>query len=302
MLSIILPSYNEEDNILNTARVLGELLTAEGIDGELIFVNDGSRDSTWQRIAEANASDERVKGICFSRNFGKEAAMFAGLEAAKGDCVLIMDCDLQHPPAVIPEMYRLWRKGAEIVEGKKASRGTESAVYGSFAKLFNGIIKSTSGIDMLDSSDFKLLDRKAVDAILTMPERFTFFRAMSKWVGFKTETVMFEVQDREFGERKWSTKALIKYAINSLASYTNLPLVLPLYVGIFVCILAVLLGVLSLCGLPVISLGNGIVLLALGVVLCFMGVFGYYLYRIFDEVRLRPRFIVSHKIGGKNDR
>ncbi len=301
MLSIILPSYNEELNIINTAKVLGELMKSENIPYELIFIDDGSRDDTWQRIIDANNADKNVRGLSFSRNFGKEAAMFAGLEAAEGDCVLIMDCDLQHPPKVIPEMYKKWQSGAEIIEGKKSSRGEESAVYGSFAKLFNGIIKRTSGIDMLDSSDFKLLDRKAVEAILSMPERLTFFRAMSKWVGFKTETVMFDVQEREFGERKWSTKSLIKYAVNSLASYTNLPLILPLYLGILVCIIAVVFGVLSLCGINLLSLGVCVVLLILGIILGFMGVFGYYLYRIFDEVRLRPRYIVSQKIGGLND-
>ncbi len=301
MLSIILPSFNEEANILNTAKVLGALLRSENIAYELIFVNDGSRDSTWQRILEVNSLDPNVRGLCFSRNFGKEAAMFAGLEAAKGDCVLVMDCDLQHPPEVIPEMYRKWQAGAEIVEGRKSSRGKESAAYGLFAKLFNGIIKGTSGIDMLDSSDFKLLDRKAVDAILDMPERVTFFRAMSAWVGFKTEAVIFDVRDREFGERKWSTKALIKYAVSSLASYTNLPLVLPLYVGLLVCLLSVVFGVLDLCGLHILSRGICLICLLCGVILCFMGVFGYYLYRIFDEVRLRPRYIVSHTCGGKND-
>ena len=301
MLSIILPSFNEEANILNTAKVLGDMLKSESIAYELIFVNDGSRDSTWQKILEANSLDPNVRGLSFSRNFGKEAAMFAGLEASKGDCVLVMDCDLQHSPEVIPVMYQKWQAGAEIVEGRKSSRGKESAAYGLFAKLFNGIIKSTSGIDMLDSSDFKLLDRKAASAILNMPERVTFFRAMSAWVGFKTETVMFDVRDREFGERKWSTKSLIRYAISSLASYTNLPLVLPLYVGILVCLLSAAFGVLDLCGVHILSVGVCLICLLCGVILCFMGVFGYYLYRIFDEVRLRPRYIVSHTCGGKND-
>ncbi len=301
MLSVILPSYNEEQNILNTAKVLGELLKSKSIDYELIFVNDGSRDTTWEKILEANRLDGNVRGLGFSRNFGKEAAMFAGLEASRGDCVLIMDCDLQHPPAVIPEMYDKWLSGAEIVEGKKSSRGKESAVYGSFAKLFNSIIKKTSGIDMLDSSDFKLLDRKAVDAILSMPERLTFFRAMSKWVGFKTETVMFHVQEREFGERKWSSKALVKYAVNSLASYTNLPLILPLYLGILVCVIAAVFGILDLCGIHLLSIGVAALMLIGGIILSFMGVFGYYLYRIFDEVRLRPRYIISRTVGGSND-
>ena len=294
----VLKVYNAGEYIEASVR---SILSQSFKDIELIVINDGSKDNTLEVMQQLAQKDEKVKYLSFSRNFGKEAAMFAGLEASKGDCVLVMDCDLQHPPEVIPEMYQKWQAGAEIVEGRKSSRGKESAAYGLFAKLFNGIIKSTSGIDMLDSSDFKLLDRKAASAILNMPERVTFFRAMSAWVGFKTETVMFDVRDREFGERKWSTKSLIRYAISSLASYTNLPLVLPLYVGILVCLLSAAFGVLDLCGVHILSVGVCLICLLCGVILCFMGVFGYYLYRIFDEVRLRPRYIVSHTCGGKND-
>lgn len=301
MLSIILPSFNEEQNILNTAEVLKNILTEENIPYELIFVDDGSRDGTWQKILQAAERDSRVRGVSFSRNFGKESAVFAGLESAKGDCCLVMDCDLQHPPKVIPEMYKKWLGGAEIVEGRKASRGKESASYGLFAKLFNTLIKKSSGIDMLDTSDFKLLDKKAVNALLNMPERVTFFRAMSAWVGFKTETVMFDVADRAYGERKWSTKSLVKYAINSLASYTNLPLVFPIYLGMALSLAALVFIILEICSVISWGMGTCIVILALGMILCSLGVLGYYLYRVFDEVRLRPKYIISHTVGGNND-
>lgn len=301
MLSIILPSFNEEQNILNTAEVLKNILTENNIPYELIFVDDGSGDGTWRKILQAAERDSRVRGVSFSRNFGKESAIFAGLESAKGDCCLVMDCDLQHPPKVIPEMYKKWLSGAEIVEGRKASRGKESASYGLFAKLFNTLIKRSSGIDMLDTSDFKLLDKKAVDALLNMPERVTFFRAMSAWVGFKTETVMFDVADRAYGERKWSTKSLVKYAINSLASYTNLPLVLPIYLGMALSFAALVFIILEICSVISWGMGTCIVILALGMILCSLGVLGYYLYRVFDEVRLRPKYIIAHTVGGNND-
>lgn len=301
MLSIILPSFNEEQNILNTAEVLKNILTDNSIPYELIFVDDGSKDNTWDNIRKAHESDNNVRGVSFSRNFGKESAIFAGLESAKGDCCLVMDCDLQHPPKVIPEMYKKWLSGAEIVEGRKSSRGKESASYGLFAKLFNALIKKSSGIDMLDTSDFKLLDKKAVDALLNMPERVTFFRAMSAWVGFKTEAVMFDVADRAYGERKWSTKSLVKYAINSLASYTNLALVLPMYLGMALSFAALVLIILQICSVISWGVGTCIILLALGMILCSLGVLGYYLYRVFDEVRLRPKYIISHTVGGNND-
>lgn len=301
MLSVILPSFNEAENILNTASTLKNLLCENAIEYELIFVDDGSKDRTWENICDANKLDCNVRGVSFSKNFGKESAIFAGLAAAKGDCCLVMDCDLQHPPAVIPTMYRKWLDGAEVVEGRKSSRGKESASYGLFAKLFNSLIKKTSGIDMLDTSDFKLLDRKAVDALLNMRERVTFFRAMSAWVGFKTETVMFDVADRAYGERKWSTKSLVKYAVNSLASYTNLPLLLPLFLGCSVSVAAVILLILDIISVTHIGVVTCVMMFVQGVVLCSLGVIGYYLYRVFDEVRDRPRFIISKTVGGNND-
>lgn len=304
MLSIILPSFNEEDNILNTASVLEELLCGHNIAYELLFVDDGSRDATWQRICEASEKDANVRGLRFSRNFGKESAIFAGLEASKGDACLVMDCDLQHPPKTIIEMYKLWQEGAEVVEGKKSSRGKENAIYGGLSKLFYRLIKNTSGIDMLDASDFKLMDRRAVDALLAMPERVTFFRAMSAWVGFDSKTVYFDVEERAFGTRKWSTRSLIKYAVNNLSSYTNLPLVLPVFLGGLICLCALVLIVLNICGVPLgsLSLGINILMLIGGMILAFIGVIGYYLWRVFDETRNRPRYIIAKTVGGKNDR
>lgn len=304
MLSIILPSFNEEDNILNTASVLEELLCGQNIAYELLFVDDGSRDATWQRICEANKKDKNVRGLRFSRNFGKESAIFAGLEASKGDACLVMDCDLQHPPKTIIEMYKLWQDGAQVIEGKKSSRGKENALYGGFSKLFYKLIKKASGIDMLDASDFKLLDRKAVDALLSMPERVTFFRAMSAWVGFESKNVYFDVDERAYGTRKWSTRGLIKYAINNLSSYTNLALLVPVFLGGFVSLCALILIILNIIGLPLGSLTLGINLLMLigGMILVSVGVVGYYLWRVFDETRNRPRYIIAKTVGGKNDR
>ena len=157
MLSVILPSYNEEKMIAVAAETLAGILDAAKIPFELLFVNDGSKDGTWNEICRAREKDSRVCGICFSRNFGKEAAMFAGLEKARGDCCVVLDCDLQHPPEKIVEMYRLWEQGYEVVEGIKHDRGEETGLHRFAANTFYGIISKATGIDMASSSDFKLL-------------------------------------------------------------------------------------------------------------------------------------------------
>ena len=189
LLSIVLPSFNEEQNIANTARVLEELLTANQIDYELVFISDGSTDKTYQEILKVSASNPRIKGAEFSRNFGKEASIFAGLSLTCGDAVVVMDCDLQHPPEVIPKMWELWKEGYEVVEGIKKDRGKESLAHKLSAGLFYKIMSRLIRMDMNASSDFKLLDRKVVNVLLKLPERNTFFRALTFWAGFRTTSV-----------------------------------------------------------------------------------------------------------------
>ena len=231
LLSIVLPAYNEEQNIGNTAKVLAELLRREAIDYELVFISDGSKDRTYDEILKASAENPRVKGAQFSRNFGKEAGIFAGLELAAGDAVIVMDCDLQHPPEAIPKMWEKWKGGAEIVEGKKSSRGKESLGYKLSAGLFYKVMSRLIKIDMNASSDFKLLDRKVVNVLLELPERNTFFRALTFWAGFRTETVEYEVQERQFGTSKWSLWSLMKYAITNATSFSTMPLQLVTILG-----------------------------------------------------------------------
>ncbi|MBP5275353.1 MAG: glycosyltransferase family 2 protein, partial [Lachnospiraceae bacterium] len=170
-LSVIIPSFNEEDNIENTASVVGGVLKEAGIDYDLLFVSDGSTDNTFSIVEKLSKEDSRIQGIQFSRNFGKEAAIFAGLEYAEGDCVAVMDCDLQHPARVLADMYHLWEEGYEVVEGIKSKRGKENPFYRLFTKIFYGIMSSLMKLDMNATSDFKLLDRKVVEAMLELPER-----------------------------------------------------------------------------------------------------------------------------------
>ena len=284
MLSVILPSYNEEKMIAAATERLAAVLGGAGIDYELLFVDDGSKDNTWNEILRCSEADAHVVGVHFSRNFGKEAAMFAGLEQAKGDCAVVIDCDLQHPPEKIVEMYRLWEQGYEVVEGIKAT-----------------------GMDMASSSDFKLLDRKVIDTLNRLPERAVFFRALSFWVGFKKAEVSYCVQERTVGESKWSTRSLIKYAITNIASFSSAPLHLVTVMGIVTLIVAVVFGVISLvqkfAGTAQPGFTTVILLLLLigSFLMISLGIIGYYLARIYDEVKGRPRYIISRICGREGE-
>ena len=303
LLSIILPSYNEQDNISHTFIVISSLLSAVSIPFEIIFVDDGSNDLTYQRIQELSSGHPEVKGISFSRNFGKEAAIFAGLEAASGDCCLIMDCDLQHPAEIIPEMYRLWQDGYEVVEGVKASRGKESPLHTLCAGTFYRIISKAAGVDMSKASDFKLLDRKAVDALLAMPERAPFFRALSSWIGFKTISVPFAVQERAAGTSKWSVWKLIKYAVQNITSFSGAPLQFVTLSGWVMLLASIALGIQSLYRYFTGSALEGfttVILLQLiisSVLMISLGIIGHYISRIYDEIKARPRYLINKRCG-----
>lgn len=305
MLSVVLPSYNEEEMVPAAARTVHEILAAEGIDHELLFVDDGSRDATWQKIQEAAASVPAVRGVHFSRNFGKEAAIFAGLSEARGDCVAVIDCDLQHPPEKLVEMYRLWEQGFEVIEGVKSDRGKESVMHRFAAKTFYAIISRATGIDMSRASDFKLLDRKAVNVILTMREKRAFFRALSSWVGFRTAEVSYEVRERTAGESKWSTWSLMKYAVSNITAFTAMPLHLVTVFGVLTLLISVVLGIIALVQkIAGTALGGFttviILLLFLGsLIMISLGIIGYYVGNIYEEIKDRPRYIIADTCGEK---
>lgn len=307
MLSVILPSYNEEKMIAKATARMAEILQPEKIDYELLFIDDGSRDNTWAQINEAAGKDSHVVGVHFSRNFGKEAAMFAGLEQAKGDCCVVIDCDLQHPPEKIIEMYRLWEQGYEVVEGIKEDRGEESGLHKFAANSFYGLISKATGMDMSSSSDFKLLDRKVVDTLNSLPERNVFFRALSFWVGYKKTSVSYCVQERTEGVSKWSTKSLIKYALTNISSFSSAPLHIVTVLGFIMLAVSVVLGIIALVQkISGVALGGftTVILLLLfsaSVIMISLGIIGYYIARIYDEIKGRPRYIIS-RICGREDK
>ena len=306
-LSVVLPAYNEEESVPLAADVIGDLLTQAGIDHELIFVNDGSRDHTWRAIQEAAARRPQVRGIRFSRNFGKEAAIFAGLAQAKGDCCVVLDCDLQHPPEKILEMYRLWQQGWQVVEGVKISRGKESPLHTLAAKTFYRFLSGATRLDMSHASDFKLLDRRAVDVLVAMREKNAFFRALSSWIGFDTAQVEFEVQPRAAGQSKWSLRSLTRYAVTNLAAFSTAPLQIVTILGVLVFLCSLVLGCWSLWqklnGEALEGFTTVILLLLLigsALMVC-LGILGYYIAKIYEEIKDRPRYIVADDCGGKKD-
>lgn len=306
MLSVIIPAYREEEMIPITAKTVSEILRDAQIPYEVIFVNDGSKDGTWEKIVTASKEIAGVRGISFSKNFGKEAAMMAGLAYAKGDACVIIDCDLQHPPEKIVEMYRLWEQGYKVVEGVKTSRGKEGVLHKFAAGMFYHIISRATGIDMRNASDFKLMDREVVEAILKMPERQFFFRAISSWVGFKSTTVEFEVQERLQGTSKWSFKSLTKYAVTNITSFSSAPLQLVTLSGMVFLIFALILAVQTLVKFVTGDAMEGFTtvimlqLISSSILMLAIGIIGYYVAKIYDEVKGRPRYIVEAEIGEKN--
>ena len=307
MLSIIIPAYNEEENIENTCSVIYGIMSEHGIDCEIIFVDDGSRDGTWELIDRLSRENKSVRGLKFSRNFGKEGAIFAGLKSCLGDCAAVIDCDLQHPPQLMVEMYNLWKQGYQVVEAVKASRGKEGSLYKLFAKCFYGMMKSSSGIDMKGASDYKLMDRQVVDALNEMPERITFFRALSSWVGFKTAKIEFNVAPRNAGKSKWSFKNLFRFAMSNLTSFTNVPMQIITFTGFIFLIAAVVIAVQTLVRFFMGRAQEGfstvilLILLTGSFIMIALGIIGYYLSKIYEEIMQLPRYIISYDTNQRHD-
>lgn len=307
MLSVVIPAFNEAGAVMPAVRGIREVLVRADIPHELVFVDDGSLDATWAEITRAAEECPGVRGVSFSRNFGKEAAIFAGLEAAAGDCCAVMDCDLQHPPEKLAEMYALWRQGWEIVNGVKADRGRESGLHRFAAGGFYRLMSKAVGLDMSRSSDFKLMDRRVVDALLGLSERRTFFRALTAWAGFKTTEVEFNVAERAVGRTHWSTLSLIRYAVRNITSYSSAPMQAVTVLGVLMLLFSLVLGIQTLVNWARGTAADGfttviILLLLIGSILMIsLGIIGYYISKIYEEVKGRPRYLISKRIGGSHE-
>lgn len=297
-ISVVLPMYDEAAMVERVLKVVADELHALDRPFEIVCVDDGSTDGTGPLLDEAAAADERVVAVHFSRNFGKEAALAAGLQTARGRAVLLLDADLQHPPDLIPAMVGKWEEGFDVVEAVKADRGRESLPYKAAATLFYALMGRNAGDRLQGSSDFKLLDRQVVDVLNALPERNRFFRGLVAWVGFRVVQVPFQVRERAAGTTKWSFTGLARYALRNIVSFTSTPLRLVAWLGFVTLVLDALLGVQTFWNwwrgaavtgfttviLTVVGLG-GLILLSLGVV-------AVYLAQMYDEQKARPIFVV----------
>jgi len=299
LVSAVLPTYNEEELLRDAVGEIQAVLEKVRLPFEIVIVDDGSRDRSGAIADELAAADGRIVPIHFSRNFGKEAALFAGLEAARGQAVLLMDTDLQHPPELIPELIRLWKdEGYDVVEGVKESRGQEGIVYALFSRLFYALMGDTAGQRLERSSDFKLLDRQVVDALLACGERNRFFRGLVAWVGFRTARVPFRVQERRAGETKWSPRKLVAYSLRNVVAFSSVPLRLVGLAGFVTVGVGLLLGAQTLynylVGFAVSGFTTVILLMLIlcGLILLSLGVIAFYLAALYEEQKARPLFLV----------
>ncbi|MDF2906974.1 MAG: hypothetical protein K0R34_2295 [Herbinix sp.] len=304
-LSVVIPVYQEGSHIRGSIAVIEKVLMDNQIPYEFVLIDDGSKDSTWWELKNMAESNENINALRLSRNFGKESALCAGLEFAEGDMILVMDSDLQHPPSLIPEMVRAWREeGFDVVEGIKSTRGKENFLYKLCAKFFYYIIYKTADINLGQASDFKLMDRKVLEAWKEMPERATFFRGMSAWLGYDRKQISFDVADRVNGKTKWSIVRLLRLAVNAITSYTSVPLHCITVLGILMFIGAIILGLQTLYmyfSHKAMSGFTTVILLQLIIgssIMISLGMIGIYLTKIYKEVKSRPRYLVSNCIRG----
>ena len=304
-VSILIPCFNEEEGL---PMLYDALCGTKGIcenlneyDFEILLINDGSRDCTLNIIKKYAEIDKRIKYISLSRNFGKECAMLSGFDYASGDCMVIMDADLQHPPTLIPEMLKYWEQGYEDVYAKRKSRGKESWLRKRLSLTYYNLLQKTSRFDILENvGDFRLLDRKCIDALKTMREKERYTKGMFAWIGFKKKEILFEQGDRLTGKSAWRFRDLLNLGIEGVTSFTTAPLRFSTIVGFIISMIAfsymcwVLLKALiwgdPVAGYPSMMI---VILFLSGIQLLSLGIIGEYLGRIFNEAKDRPVYIIG---------
>lgn len=304
LLSVVMPAHNEEPGIAHALDTVAQVLATCGMEWEIIVVDDGSKDRTFQEVRAVAARDPRIKALRFSRNFGKEAALLAGLNAASGQAVITIDADLQHPPRLIPAMIEAWRNGAKVVDGVKRSRDTDGVLARMRAGIFNSVLSRLGGINIENSSDFKLLDRVVVHTITrALPERQRFFRGLSDWVGYEHASIPFDVEARAKGKGKWSLWGLVGLATTALVSFTSAPLRIVTVLGAVIFLFGVFVGAEALIGwsrgLAISGFTTTIfTLLIIGSsIMISLGIIGEYVAKIYDEIKRRPSYLIESAVG-----
>jgi dolichol-phosphate mannosyltransferase len=308
LISIVVPCYNEQEVFAETYKRLTE--TFEQLDSskyqyEIIFVNDGSKDNTLEQIQDLIKIDTRIRGINFSRNFGHQIAITAGLDNCKGDAAVVIDADLQDPPSVILEMVKKWEVGYDVIFGKRNARAGESTFKLLTAKWFYRFINRLSDVDMpLDTGDFRLMDRNALDQFLSMRETYRFVRGMVAWIGFKQTFVEYDRESRFAGTTKYPLKKMLRLASDAILSFSNTPLKIATFVGFITSIVA-FFGILYSLYMRLFT-DNFVegwtllmisVLLIGGIILLVLGIIGEYVGRIYGEIKQRPLYIIRDKLG-----
>jgi glycosyltransferase involved in cell wall biosynthesis len=301
LVSLVSPVHEEAEGLARFVARIREVLDEIHPTYELVLVDDGSRDASWAAITAEAAADRRVRGIRLSRNFGKEAAVIAGLETARGEAAIVLDSDLQHPPALLPEMLQRWREGAEVVEAVKRTRTGQSLPARAAAATFNRMFSRMTGVDLTGASDYRLLASAPLEALRSLPERALFFRGTSTWIGFDRAQVPFEVDARVAGRSRWSLRSLVGLATDGITSFTAAPLRLVTAAAGLFAVFAVVLGTQTLVrflrGGAVQGFTTVILLLLVQgtVMLLGLGIIGEYVARIHDEVKGRPRYLVADR-------
>jgi dolichol-phosphate mannosyltransferase len=300
-LSIVVPLHDESEVLGQLVDEVTAAVRPLGRPFELVLVDDGSRDDTAERIAALSIGDPTVVPVLLSRNFGKEAALLAGLEAARGRAVVLMDGDLQHPPTVIPAMLARWDEGYHVVNAVKEDRGREGLAYRWLARGFYALLGGALGEQMQGQSDFKLLDRQVVDALIALPERRRFFRGLVVWVGFHSASVPFRVAPRAAGRTSWSRFGLVRYALVNLVSFSSVPLQAIAWLGFAVTGASGALAAQTLYTWAMDQAVSGFtttilaVLLTSGAILLCLGVIAVYLAAIYDEIKQRPVYVARRR-------
>ncbi len=305
MLTVVVPCYNEEAALPfflpEMQKEMDRLLEEEELSCELLFVNDGSRDGTLELLRSYAKADSRIRYLSFSRNFGKEAALFAGFEHARGSCVVVMDADLQHPPAMLQEMYQALKEGYDIAAARRVSRKGEPPIRSFFARMFYKLINKISKAEFVDgASDFRMLSRQAVDALLRMGEYNRFSKGIFGWVGFRTKWIPYENVERVAGETTWSFWKLLLYSLEGIIAFSTAPLSIASFLGILFCLAAfigmVVIAIKTLIwGDPVAGFPTLACLLLLigGSIQLSLGVIGQYLAKTYLETKRRPIYILE---------
>lgn len=309
LISIIVPCYNEQETVEHFYDEIIKVTDQIDYDFEFIYVNDGSKDQTVTLVKALRERDERVCLIDFSRNFGKEAAMLAGMEYSRGDAVVVMDVDLQDPPSLLPQMVKFWEEGYENIYTRRRNRDGEPPIRSFFANAFYRLINKMSDVEIIDGArDYRLLSRRAVDDLVNLKEKNRFSKGLFQWVGYQGICLEFDHVDRVAGETKWSFMKLFNYAIEGITAFSNTPLRMATYTGVFVAFVA--FAYLLFIFFNTVFNGNPtagwssmvcIMLFLGGVQLIFLGVIGEYIGRIYNEVKGRPNYIVKDYLGDKKE-